>query len=188
MVWILLLRAFDLPDITPESDAGGWPWYRHRDWRNWQGDEQSDEPGVPDRADYEPVGQQSQHGSEQRQPDTSPARPAGSTNQRQPESSPVNDVPGSPTSPPRRPASRQGTVPPPDKDQSELSPMDSFILDVLRGWRLFVAASLNPDEWRDVLATTGNKLDYLSVSNALQTLWDNQVWSEASWTGDPWYD
>ena len=100
----------------------------------------------------------------------------------------MNDVPGSPTSPPRRPASRQGTVPPPDKDQSELSPMDSFILDVLRGWRLFVAASLNPDEWRDVLATTGNKLDYLSVSNALQTLWDNQVWSEASWTGDPWYD
>ena len=48
--------------------------------------------------------------------------------------------------------------------------MDTFILDVLRGWRLLVAASLSSDEWRDVLATTNNKLDYLSVSDALQTL------------------
>ena len=82
--------------------------------------------------------------------------------------------------------------------------MDSFILDVLRGWRLLVAASLSPDEWRDVLATTGNKLDYLSVSAALQTLWDEQLsgsakwhgssqshnsfWTESSWPADPWQD
>lgn len=41
--------------------------------------------------------------------------------------------------------------------------VDSFIL-VLRGWRL-LAASLSPDEWRDVLATTGNKLQYLAISD-----------------------
>ncbi|CAL1159019.1 unnamed protein product [Cladocopium goreaui] len=84
--------------------------------------------------------------------------------------------------------------------------MDSFILDVLRGWRLLVAASLSPEEWRDVLATTGNKLDYLSVSSALQTLWDEQLggngkwhsnvssaslssfWHEGSWPYDAWSD
>ena len=198
-------RAFDLPDISPESDAGDWPWYRHRDWRNWNDDDdQADDPGVPDRAEYEPVAQHSNEGSEPRQPDTSPARPSRSDNPRQPESSPAREAPASPTSPPRRPASRHGTVPPPEQAQSGLSVMDTFILDVLRGWRLLVAASLNPDEWRDVLATTGNKLDYLNISNALQTLWDdqlggngrwhsgmtthNQFWSEAQWTEEPWYD
>ena len=81
--------------------------------------------------------------------------------------------------------------------------MDTFILDVLRGWRLLVAASLSSEEWHDVLAATNNKLDYLSASNALQTLWDEQMgsgrWASGSsqqhqqfWveTGyDPtWYD
>ena len=53
--------------------------------------------------------------------------------------------------------------------------MDSFILDVLRGWRLLNAASLSQDEWRDVLSTTNNKLDYDTISDALQTLWDEQL-------------
>ena len=51
----------------------------------------------------------------------------------------------------------------------------SFVLDVLRGWRLLQAASLSRDEWRDVLSSTGNKLDFESVSNALQVLWDDQL-------------
>ncbi|CAK9007573.1 unnamed protein product [Durusdinium trenchii] len=81
-----------------------------------------------------------------------------------------------------------------------LGPMDSFILDVLRGWRLLVAASLTNDEWRDILASTGNKLDYPAIAEALQTLWDEQLnhhhgaskgtvlqqhWVE---TADPWYN
>lgn len=61
--------------------------------------------------------------------------------------------------------------------------MDSFILDVLGGWRLPVAASLSPDEWPFFLATTGNKLDYLSISNALQTLWDDQLGGGNKWHG-----
>ena len=54
------------------------------------------------------------------------------------------------------------------------------------------------------LATTGNKLDYLSVSAALQTLWDEQLsgsgkwhgspqgyntfWTENAWPTEPWQD
>ena len=53
--------------------------------------------------------------------------------------------------------------------------VDSFILEVLRGWRLLMAASLSADEWRDVLSSTGNKLDYASIADALQTLWDEQL-------------
>ena len=56
-----------------------------------------------------------------------------------------------------------------------LTSADSFVLDVLRGWRLLQAASLSKDEWRDILSSTGNKLDFESVSNALQVLWDEQL-------------
>ncbi|CAL1139358.1 unnamed protein product [Cladocopium goreaui] len=105
-------------------------------------------------------------------------------------------------SPSRRSEAHARTVEP----APALNAMDSFILDVLRGWRLLVAASLSPEEWRDVLATTGNKLDYLSVSSALQTLWGEQLggngkwhsnvssaplssfWHEGSWPYDAWSD
>ena len=80
-----------------------------------------------------------------------------------------------------------------------LGPMDTFMLDVLRGWRLLVAASLSADEWRDILASTGNKLDYHAIAEALQTLWDEQVGGSQMrmsnphfsqhWTElDYWYD
>ena len=89
---------------------------------------------------------------------------------------------------------------------------------MLRGWRFFQAASLSKDEWRDILSATGNKLDFESVSNALQILWDEQLvqprmashnsgyphfvnwleddsWSDPSWAAasewwpdDGWYD
>jgi hypothetical protein len=51
---------------------------------------------------------------------------------------------------------------------------DSFVLDVLRGWRL-QAASLNREEWRDILSATNSMLDFDSISNALQVLWDEQL-------------
>ena len=53
--------------------------------------------------------------------------------------------------------------------------MGSFILEVLRGWRLLDAASLTNDERRDILASAGNKLDYPAIAEALQTLWDEQL-------------
>ena len=52
---------------------------------------------------------------------------------------------------------------------------DSFILDVLRGWRLLQAASLTLEERRDVLSSTQNRLDFESVSQALQIMWDEQL-------------
>ncbi|CAL1133413.1 unnamed protein product [Cladocopium goreaui] len=52
---------------------------------------------------------------------------------------------------------------------------DSFVLDVLRGWRLLQAATLSRDEFRDVLSATNNKLDFDSISGALQVLWDDQL-------------
>ena len=59
--------------------------------------------------------------------------------------------------------------------EAVLSLSDSFILEQLRGWRLLTSASLNPEEWRDVLGTTQGKLDYQSVSDALQVLYDDQM-------------
>ena len=59
--------------------------------------------------------------------------------------------------------------------ETELTSADSFLLDVLRGWKLLEAASLSKDEWRDILSATGNKLDFESVSNAFQIMWDEQL-------------
>ncbi|CAK9102509.1 unnamed protein product [Durusdinium trenchii] len=46
---------------------------------------------------------------------------------------------------------------------------------VLQGWRLLAAASLTQEQWRDILATTGNKLEYEKIADALTTLWDEQL-------------
>ena len=56
-----------------------------------------------------------------------------------------------------------------------LSVSDSFILEQLRGWHLLTSASLSTDEWRDVLGTTQGKLDYVSISDALHVLYDEQM-------------
>ena len=192
-------RSFDLPDISKESDEDeqDWYWRQRWDWRRnaWQ-DQGPDGPDAPD--DYQPVPQQSEPGSDRPEAGEEPAQ-----------QSPARGSPASPgrpsvhASPSRRSEARDVRPPEP---APVLNAMDSFILDVLRGWRLLVAASLSPEEWRDVLATTGNKLDYLSVSSALQTLWDEQLggsgkwqpsvataplssfWHESSWPYDEWSD
>ena len=60
-------------------------------------------------------------------------------------------------------------------DEAVLSMSDSFILEQLRGWRLLTSASLNQEEWRDVLGACQGKLDYGSISEALQVLYDEQM-------------
>ena len=57
----------------------------------------------------------------------------------------------------------------------DISLADSFIMGVLRGWRLIQAASLTSEEKRDILSTTQNFMDYNSISRALQMLWDDQL-------------
>ena len=52
---------------------------------------------------------------------------------------------------------------------------DSFILEVLRGWRLLQAASLTLEERRDVLSSSANRLDFESVSTAPQILCNEQL-------------
>ncbi|CAE7387909.1 unnamed protein product, partial [Symbiodinium sp. CCMP2592] len=91
----------------------------------------------------------------------------------------AEDVPvdGGGRSPTRAPPEDQGGEgqTPPEGAQTEDETFDSFILDVLRGWRLLQAASLTLEERRDVLTATSNRLDFESVSNALQVLWDEQL-------------
>ena len=86
---------------------------------------------------------------------------------------------------------------------SELSPTDSFIMGVLRGWRLLQAACLNAEETRDILSTTQNRLEFEAISTALQTVCDEQllgqryhpssassnyghVYMQQSWDDDTW--
>ena len=57
----------------------------------------------------------------------------------------------------------------------ELTIADSFIMSVLRGWRLLQASGLSPDEMRDILSATRNSLDYDMIAAALQNLWDDQL-------------
>ena len=88
-----------------------------------------------------------------------------------------------PTSPTR---ARSGPWPPttpqegvlqdgPKKPIDELSVADSFIMGVLRGWRLLQAAGLTAEEKRDILSTSRNSLDYEVIAQALQGLWDEQL-------------
>ena len=79
--------------------------------------------------------------------------------------------------------SAQRDDPPPGFEViDELSLTDSFVMGVLRGWRLLQAACLSHEEKRDVLSTTHNKLDYDSISKALQSLWDEQLLGKTSTT------
>ena len=48
-------------------------------------------------------------------------------------------------------------------------------MKVLRGWSLLQAASPSPEEMREILSTTQNKMDFESISQALQSLWDEQL-------------
>ena len=52
---------------------------------------------------------------------------------------------------------------------------DSFILRQLRGWRLLQGACLSAEEWRAVMASTSNRLDYGNVTAALTVLFDEQA-------------
>ena len=187
-------RDFDLPDLSPSAGSRSSQGDQMA-WRGWQRAAPEDwaDNGDDEEAFTAVDGEQV--------PQPSPKRAATHP------------------SPKRSPGRREpGDDPPPgfeDQDpRGSLGPMDTFILDVLRGWRLLVAASLSQDEWRDVLATTGNKLDYLNIADALQTLWDEQLsasrasfpgggpaqfssyvmessphWNQfAAWHEDEWYD
>ncbi|CAE7295575.1 GIP [Symbiodinium sp. CCMP2592] len=141
-------RDFGLP--SPEADAGEW-WYRGD---SWYGDEEAtgNAPGEGEGATV-----------------------AGDEDATE---SPVHDHPraSAGSSPSHR--SVPGNVQPeaePPGPLDELSFADSFLLGVLRGWRLLQAAGLSPEEKRDILSTSKNSLEYEVIAAALQTLWDEQL-------------
>ncbi|OLP88348.1 hypothetical protein AK812_SmicGene30332 [Symbiodinium microadriaticum] len=138
-------------------------WSRWR--RGWYEDDEWPDSAAPEDDDAEVAAEDVPADSGSRSPTRAPPEDQGGEGQTPPEA-------GSTTS--RRPPVR-----PPEKHpkgvQTDDDSFDSFILDVLRGWRLLQAASLTLEERRDVLSSTANRLDFESVSNALQILWDEQL-------------
>ena len=82
------------------------------------------------------------------------------------------EEPVDPAQSPTRSQTRSSHGGEPTTTRTSTSSLDSFILEQLRGWRLLTAAALSPEEWRSVLASTGNKLDYTSVVSSLEILYD----------------
>jgi hypothetical protein len=141
-------RNFDLPDMSPKGDDEQWGDWRR--WRQWQPPTEGGDASVDQEGDQSPTSR----GDGYRlvpsvEPDMSPKAASEHGRTVPPASQPGSTQHGSP-------------IP------GVLGPLDSFILEVLRGWRLLVAASPSNEEWRDVLAATGNKLDYISISNSLR--------------------
>ena len=159
-------KDFDLPDERP---YGAWH-DGHDAW--WYGD---DEPGEDEPAADAPAVSP-----------TSPTRPAATASPTRAPASSEGAGDGTGMSPtrqrPKAPSFRSvgvpgSTSPPPGfegGDISEFSLADSFVLGVLRGFRLLQAAGLSADEKRDILASTKGSLEFEVVTRALQTLWDEQ--------------
>ena len=137
-------------------------WSRWR--RGWHDDDEWPDEPAPEDQDAEVAAEDAPADGGGRSPGRAPPEDQGGEGQTPPEA-------GSTTS--RR------YLRPPEKHpkgvQTDDESFDSFILDVLRGWRLLQAASLTLEERRDVLSSTANRLDFESVSNALQILWDEQL-------------
>ena len=141
-------RDYGLPDPTYEEESWSpwWEWPREDDDRE---EEQADEDA--DR------------GAE------AAATPTAGAARATTGSSPSHRGDGAAEAAEEKPKSSAGGA------IDELSVADSFIMGVLRGWRLLQAAGLTAEEKRDILSTTKNSLEYETVASALQSLWDEQL-------------
>ena len=175
-------RDFGFP---PVSEVDDYPWHDGRGWSWWPPGDDAYEDFEGGSAADGPPGDDS--GAADRDPSSVPHPPSPEP----PEGRPPQGATGSSPSH-HRDTSQQGDVRPSGpvverKDDrpslDELSVADSFILDVLRGWRLLQAAGLSHEEKRDILSTTRNSLDYQVVSSALQGLWDDQLIGGRSGSG-----
>ncbi|CAE7581414.1 Smyd3, partial [Symbiodinium sp. CCMP2456] len=144
-------RDYGLPPIPDDEDyEGSWGW----GWGDTMWDAPDERPEEPDAdAGVTEV------------PET-PA-PPGATGSSPSHRAEVTSQAGS--------ATRQSRTPEVPKAVDELSMADSFILEVLRGWRLMQASGLNAEERRDILASTKNSMEYSVIAAALQNLWDDQL-------------
>ncbi|CAE7332984.1 unnamed protein product, partial [Symbiodinium sp. KB8] len=141
-------RDYGLPDPTYEEDSWS-PWW---DW-----------PKEDDDKEEDPTDETADVGAEHA------ATPIAGGTRATTGSSPSHRGDGAAEAAEEKPKSSAGGA------IDELSVADSFIMGVLRGWRLLQAAGLTAEEKRDILSTTKNSLEYETVASALQSLWDEQL-------------
>ena len=167
-------RDFGLPPAEEWDDEewqGAWSWWDHDE-------DYLDTDRVGDRGDdsaeAEGEGGEARPRAEERPDDPQPpGTPARGTTSAAPGSSPSRSA-GERT-PGGRPRLQHETEQVNASPVNEMTVADSFIMGVLRGWRLLQAAGLSAEEKRDILSATKNSLDYEVISGALQNLWDDQL-------------
>ena len=157
-------KDFGLPaeeaDYEQDYDSGWDAWWN--DWAEWPQDDEN----VPDPedGDFDP---------NLAQPTTTLPVSTSRAESGSPHGGGYQRVlQGTMSSPSRRSAGVQPSLA--GDELNELSFADSFVLGVLRGFRLLQAAGLSADERRDILSATHGSLDFDEVNRALQTLWDEQ--------------
>ena len=153
-------RDFGLPEEPDWKDDPDWVSWYNSGGGGW-GDEDYEDQDTPLPA---PDGDSPQD-------DGAAAAPPERRDDPPPDATPARGATGS--SPSHRQADAGSVAPKTPLD--EMSVADSFIMDVLRGWRLLQAAGLSAEEKRDILSSTKNSLDHSVISSALQSLWDDQL-------------
>ena len=144
-------KTFDLPEEQPREDY--WDWWPENEQTENEGD--AAPPATPQRS----------------------AAAAGPSAQMDAGDGSVG-VPSPPRPRSMRSVGMPSTTmtPPPGFGTTidEFSLADSFVLGVLRGFRLLQSAGLTADEKRDILSATKGSLEFDTITQALQTLWDEQ--------------
>ena len=147
----------DYSEYREDPSDRSWAWHEWEEWAWEQEQAASTRPGMREEdvgnREEDPTGGPSDSNS-----------PFGRYQRRQ--------EPERPATPSRRSAGIQPTLA--GDGLSELSFADSFVLGVLRGFRLLQAAGLSAEDRRDILSSTRGSLDFEQVNRALQTLWDEQ--------------
>ena len=157
-------KSFDLPEEEPKEDQrdGWYEWNYEDDGEPEPADGPAGSPAASPAAAAAAAGADGSMGA------TSPLRRAGATGAASVRSV---GVPSSAATPLRRPGDSPGGA------IDEFSLADSFVLGVLRGFRLLQSAGLSAEDKRDILASTKGSLEFSSITQALQTLWDEQFLS-----------
>ena len=160
-------KSFDLPEEVPQSQE---PWY---DW--WQEEERANDIPPGFAAPPEPSGASAAAAADGEVPDAGDGSVGGGASTaapplqraRTPRSLRSVGVPSTAT------GAKAGTI-------DEFSLADSFVLGVLRGFRLLQSAGLSAEEKRDILSATKGSLEFSVITQALQTLWDEQFLGRAA--------
>ena len=147
-------KNFGLPDETP---------YEQRSWYGWYPeDAEEPEPDVPVTSPAAATA------ATATAPDFGDGSMGATSPQRRPGGSPSYRSVGVPsTAAAAQPQQGRDAI-------DEFSLADSFVLGVLRGFRLLQSAGLSADEKRDILSATKGSLEFTVITQALQTLWDEQ--------------